>query len=276
MINENVQLNDHYHVKGGVLTSYALDFPFDIGNEGWCRPAVIVVPGGAYRFVSRREGEPVAAEFLARGFQAFVLDYRVRPDGVFYPEEMLELACAVDYVRKNAAHYNVNPDEIFAVGFSAGGHLVGSLSTNYRLAQEEYGDAIDPRLTAAGLIYPVISDRFGYAGTHENLFDGADDAVREAKLPLTRLDEQVSAQTAPAFLFSTCEDALVPSQNALNYALAMARNQIPYELHVYKNGPHGVSTAKEEINAGGESFRRDSAWMDDCAAFFRDFTAEKA
>ena len=101
-------------------------------------------------------------------------------------------------------------------------------------------------------------------------------AVREAKLPLTRLDEQVSAQTAPAFLFSTCEDALVPSQNALNYALAMARNQIPYELHVYKNGPHGVSTAKEEINAGGESFRRDSAWMDDCAAFFRDFTAEKA
>ena len=275
MKNETIALKDLYRVQGGTLTTYAMELPFDEGHEDWRRPAVIVVPGGGYHFVSRREAEPIGAEFWARGFQVFILDYLVAPDGVYYPEELLELACAVDYVRKNAGAYCVNPDEIFAVGFSAGGHLVASLSTNYHVALSEYAGDIDPRLTAAGLIYPVISDRYDESETHGNLFAGAEEAYREAKLPLMRLDEQVSEVTAPAYIFSTYEDTVVSSRNSLKYALAMAEAKVPYELHVYKNGHHGMSTAKTEINTGSERFVRNRAWLDDCAAFFRDFTVEE-
>lgn len=268
MINKTINLNELYDVKGGKLTSYIADFPFD-HNKKWQRPALIVAPGGAYMFCSKREQEPVAFEFLAKGYNVFVLEYLCAPDNVSYPEQLLELASSVDYVRKNAKEFSINPKEIFAVGFSAGGHLVASLSTDYRIAQEEYGKKLDCELTAAGLIYPVISDKYLHTDSHKNLNTNA------FKVFQTRMDERVCKKTAPAFIFSTFMDETVPSINSLKYAEALAQNNIPYELHIYKNGGHGMSVANAEINDNVKGISRNKSWVNDCAEFFRDYVSEK-
>lgn len=269
MKNFVVNLKDEYKVKGGRLTAYVADMPFDNVDKCWRRPAVIVVPGGAYRFCSKREQEPVAFEFLAKGYNVFILEYLCIPDNVMYPQQLLELAASVDYIRKNAESFSINPDEIFAVGFSAGGHLTACLSTDYTIAQREYGEKLDCSLTAAGLIYAVISDKYLHNESHRNL------GISDDKVSQTRLDEIVCERTCPAFIFSTCMDKTVPSLNSVKYAEALAKNNIEYELHIYKNGDHGMSVANAEINSAVDGISRNKSWVNDCAEFFRDYVIEK-
>ena len=156
MFVKEINLKDHYNVKGGTLRALCSSNPFDGGHEEWRRPALIVVPGGGYHFVSVREAEPVASKFYASGFQVFVLNYLCRPDGVVYPVELLELSSAIDYVKSHAQEFFVNPEEVFAIGFSAGGHLVADMSNEYENVPENYGGKLDCRLTGAALCYPVI------------------------------------------------------------------------------------------------------------------------
>ena len=132
-----VDLKEKYaFLQGGRLECILMDFPADCENPGWKRPAVVVVPGGGYAMVSKREGDPIASEFFANGFQAFVLTYEVTPN-VAYPEQLLELAAAVDYIKTHAEELSVNADEVFAVGFSAGGHLTGNLAVEYHTASQK-------------------------------------------------------------------------------------------------------------------------------------------
>lgn len=271
MTYEVIELNKYYNIKGGRLTVMASDCPLDNDKKGWCRPAVIIVPGGGYHFCSKREQEVVGYEFLARGYSVFVLEYLCSTDNVHYPEQLLELATSVDFIRKNAKEYSINPKEIFAVGFSAGGHLVANLSTDYTIAQKEYCGKINPQLTGAGLIYPVISDQYGYTDTHDNLFKG----TNKEKIALTRMDTLVGKNTVPAFIFSTTEDKTVPPMNSLKYATALAEKGITYELHIYKNGGHGMSIATKEINDKTKGISRNKSWVNDCAEFFRDFVKEE-
>lgn len=270
MINETILLSKYYNVKGGRLKSYVIDKPSDNPKDKWQRPSVIIAPGGGYHFCSKREQEVVALEFVSKGFNAFVLEYLCAPDNVHYPEQLLELAVAVDYVKKNAKAFSTSSKEIFAIGFSAGGHLVASLSTDYTIAQGLYTGDIEPKITAAGLIYPVISDEYGHCTSHDNLFKGI-----EKDTSKTNMDKLVNKNTCPAFIFSTFEDKTVPSLNSLKYAEALAKNGIPYELHVYKNGGHGMSLANAEINQTVDGISRNKSWMNDCAEFFRDFTKQK-
>ena len=136
-----VELKEYYPVQGGALNCIAMETPWSIGHENWRRPAVIVAPGGGYTHVSKREGEPIAMEFLAKGFQAFVLTYVCSPEAR-YPEQLIELASAVDYVKKHADEYFVNPNEIFVVGFSAGGHLTANLAVEYQNVSKKAGFAL--------------------------------------------------------------------------------------------------------------------------------------
>ena len=148
----NVELKKEYSsLCGGVLECMVMDYPWDGENTiGWRRPALIVVPGGAYAMTSKREGAPIASEFFARGFQTFVLEYVVAgEDGVPYPEQLLELAAAVDYVKKHAEELHVNPDEVFAVGFSAGGHLTANLAVDWCNVSEKFG------LDLSLLVFPI-------------------------------------------------------------------------------------------------------------------------
>ncbi len=274
MKSYTVQLKDIYpNLQGGTLDCILMDPPFDHLAPDWRRPAVVVVPGGGYGMVSKREGEPIASHFLAKGFQVFILTYLIRGDGVCYPEQLFELSCAMDYVKTHAAEMRVNPDEVFAVGFSAGGHLVGNLAVEFSKAGETWNTPIDAKPKAVGLAYPVIRYDAGHKDSHNNLLWGYSDEEKEALLPSLNLDTRVTNDTPPAFIWSTTEDACVPPKNALMYALAMSEHHIPYELHVYPQGGHGSSACSFEVNGPQFDFlKKNRKWLDDCSDFFRMFS----
>lgn len=274
MKSYSVELKENYpFLMGGTLSCLLMSQPWDV-VQAWKRPALIVVPGGGYSYASKREGEPVAAEFFARGFQTFILNYVSAPEGGHYPEQLLEVAAAVDYVKKHAAEMNVNADEVFVIGFSAGGHITGNLAIEYASVSQKVGCEIDCKPTAVGLCYPVISQKHGHQGSYNNLLEGYTDEAKAELLKTLNLDEAVSENTPPAFLWATAEDACVPADNALRYAAALDKHGISYELHIYPKGSHGLSTCTLEINGQSDALARARAWVDDCANFFRMFVAE--
>ena len=273
-----VNLAEKYSfLQGGTLDCIVTEYPYD-GEmlEGWALPALIVVPGGGYGMTSKREGFPVATAFMAKGFQTFVLNYLCAPQGVRYPEQLLEEAAAVDYVKKHAKELHINPNEVFLIGFSAGGHLVGNLAVEHQNIAQKAGVELDCKPTAVGLSYPVISKIDGHIGSYQNLLQGYSEEDQEKLLKTLNLNEAVTEQTPPAFIWATATDNAVPASNALRYALALANQGINYEIHVYPEGVHGLSTCRFSVNAQlGEQELRASRWVDDCACYFRRYIKEK-
>ena len=270
---ETIYLNEYYHIQGGKVEAFIGAKPFD-HEVDWKRPALIVVPGGGYGMVSKREAEPVAFRFLAKGFQVFILNYLCAPTAR-YPEQLLELACTVDYIRKNCEQYHVNPHEIFAVWFSAGGHLGGNLSTDYMQAVEAYGEELNCKLTASGLCYPVISPKHGHVWSFDNLTNNMGEEAKQTVLNKTYLDEVVNEHTSPAFIWATTEDQVVPVANSVSYAHALAKQGINFELHIYPQGVHGLSTCDMEINPENAFLAKNEHWIGACASFFRLYIEEK-
>lgn len=274
-----IDLKKEYELQGGTLDCMLVEFPFDstVQAPNWKRPAVIVVPGGGYGFVSKREGEPVALEFLRRGFHAFILTYVVGGEnGYSYPEQLLELSAAVDYVKKHAKEWRLNEKEVFVIGFSAGGHLTANLAVEHQNVSQKYGKALDCKPMAVGLSYPVISSVHGHRGSYENLLYGYSEEAKAELLKTLNVNEAVSEHTPPAFIWTTAEDTCVPPDNALRYASALDKQGINYELHVYPRGEHGLSTVGDEINVNLQpAVKKAAKWLDDCASFFRLYCEEK-
>ena len=273
-----VDLKEKYvFLQGGTLDCLVTEYPYDdVQPDTWALPALIVVPGGGYGMTSKREGFPIATAFAARGFQTFVLNYLCQPQGARYPEQLLEEAAAVDYVRKHAKQLHVNPKEIFLVGFSAGGHLVGNLSVEHQNVEQKAGVKLDCKPTAVGLCYPVITHVGGHFGSYVNLLNGYSEEAKEELFKTLDLNEAVSEQTPPAFIWATATDSVVPADNALRYALAMAKNGIDYEVHIYPEGGHGLATGRLDVNMQlNDETARTARWVDDCACFFRRYTVEK-
>lgn len=217
--------------NGGLLTCYVADCLTEIPSRK--RPAIVVCPGGGYRFVSQREAEPVALRFLQEGFNVFVLTYSVE---TAFPHPLFEVSMAVSYVRSNAGELHVLPDKICSMGFSAGGHLAGMSATMFDYSMEHgIGDC---RPDAVALCYPVITS--GEKVSHSGSFDvisGCDEQLRK-KLSL---ENAVTKYSSPAFIWHTFEDASVPVENSMLMAQAYARNGVPFELHIFEKGGHGLS-----------------------------------
>lgn len=222
------------------LTTYVLDRPEIYMHRR--RPAVIICPGGGYEIVYPGEGEPVALAFNARGIHAFVLHYSVRP--MRFPGALLELSNAVAWVREHAEAFQLDPDRIAVCGFSAGGHLAASLGVYWKegFIQRFLGlDNDENRPNGLVLGYPVLNAE-GMAGVVGNLLGKYPD---ERELELFSLDTHVSDFTPPAFLWHTCDDPGVSVQNSLRFVGALREKDIPFELHVYPHGGHGLSLANE-------------------------------
>ena len=141
------------------------------------------------------------------------------------------------YLKDNSDKYHIDPARVFACGFSAGGHLAAMLGTLWR--ETPQGALAKPAATI--LCYPVISfGEYAHAGSLANLAGGDEALARRLSLEL-----RVDGDTAPAFLWATADDAPVPAMNALLYAQALAGQGIPYALHVFPEGVHGLSLATE-------------------------------
>lgn len=269
MLHEIVNLKEKFPaLKNDVnLFTYAQDNSPEI-SPNRTRPAIIICPGGGYAFTSDREAEPLALSFMARGYQAFVLRYSVAPS--MYPTALLEVAAAFAYVRNEADKYHVATDEISVLGFSAGGHLSASFGTlwNDAMLSETLGVSTDMlKPNALILSYPVISSgEFAHVGSFDNL-TGEDVALRE----YLSLEKRVGAHVPPTFLWHTWSDTLVPVENSLLFATALRKNNVPFEMHIFPYGPHGLSLANEQcISPDANCINEHVAvWFDLCDKWLR-------
>jgi acetyl esterase/lipase len=199
------------------------------------RPAILVLPGGGYTYHSAAEAFPIAAWFRDAGFAAFVLQYRLRPYG---PEvSLLDAQRAVRLLRQRAAEFQLDPDRIAVIGFSAGGHLAANLSTHGDDGTTTAPDSVDRlgcRIQSAVLFYPGI--------LHGRL-DHATPGGREiaSVLSLDGLHHSVDAHTPPTFLIVGYDDTRVPYEHCLAYAAGLHRAAVRFELHVLGAGEHGGS-----------------------------------
>jgi acetyl esterase/lipase len=210
------------------------------------RPAVIILPGGAYRHISAREAMPVATEYLAKGFSTFVLSYTVSPNG-FFPCAMLETFTAVSHVRRNADSYGIDPNKIFVCGFSAGGHAAASAGVlwNHPITRNMGFTGSEHRPDAMVLCYPVItSGNFAHRESFVNLLGKSLD---EETLELVSLEKHVNQDTPKTFIWHTASDESVPVQNTLLLVNALIQNKIETEVHIYPRGEHGLSTARDDV-----------------------------
>ncbi len=204
-----------------------------------CHPGIIVVPGGGYRKVVAHEGEPVALQYLAKGFSVFVLRYTVFPEGAF-PQSLLELLNAVRYVRDNAEEFSVDPQCITVCGFSAGGHLTASAATLWKhpcLDGMIDEDRRRYRPDKVILCYPVTSYE-SHRGSYHNLAGGTEELTPE-RLELFSVEKQIDADTSPAYIWHNYADPVVKMGESLLYAKRMYEMGVPVEVRTYDDNKHG-------------------------------------
>lgn len=221
-------------------------------------PAVVVCPGGGYSMCSDREAEPVAFKYFAAGFHAFVFRYSVG-EAAKYPTPLTELCRALKLIRENAQEWDLIPNKIAVCGFSAGGHLVASLGVHWN--DEDIKELSDckngenkPNLMILG--YPVITNSYLNRGAIKRLAGDNDvDEIRKQ----TALQNHVSADTPPAFIFHGFADSVVPVRDSLVFAAALESQNIPVELHIYSHKFHGFSLA-DDITSTEPDFISQS-WM---------------
>lgn len=209
-------------------------------------PSVIICPGGGYRFVSNREAEPVAQMYFAAGYNTFILKYAIGEKAKdFYP--LCQLAATMAHVRKFAEEWHVESEKIAVCGFSAGGHLAGSLGTlsNTDEFKRVFGRKENIMPNAMLLVYPVITaDEHAHAPSIRKV-SGSEEGSEKYKW--FGLDNHVGKWTPPTFLCHMADDDGVPVQNSLKMANALSKAKIPYELHVLPKGGHGVSVCTETV-----------------------------
>ena len=245
---ENCNVKAYLHTSG---TSHEMEDNY--------LPTMIVCPGGGYGMVSDREAEPVALEYFAAGYQVFVLTYSVKERAKNF-EPLCQLAATIAHVRKYADEWRVMKDKIAVSGFSAGGHLACSLGTLYNEEKflEVWNRDDDIRPNAMVLCYPVITaDEFTHKGSIKNV-SGSEEGTEE--YAWFGLNNHVDSTTPPTFLWHTASDTCVPVENSLAMAKALSTEKVPFELHIFPEGWHGMSTCTNEVGANDAYLRRWIEW----------------
>ncbi|WP_053976697.1 alpha/beta hydrolase [Mangrovimonas xylaniphaga] len=214
--------------------------------------AVIICPGGGYGYLSfDKEGIQPAKWLNEHGVTALVLKYRLPHDGIMEDKSfgpLQDVQQAIRYVRTHANELHIDENKIGIMGFSAGGHLAASASTLYNEVVYEEGTVpLKPDFSI--LVYPVISMEEGvtHKGSKTNLL-GENPSKEEVEKFST--DEQINAQTPPAFLVHATDDGAVPVENSLRYYSSLVENNISAELHVYNQGGHGFGLKGRGSSAG--------------------------
>lgn len=219
------------------------------------RPSVVIFPGGGYEYCSEREGEPIAFQYLAAGYAAFVVTYTCKAR---FPAPLVDAAYTFYKIRLRAEEFCIDPDKIAVLGCSAGGHLAGCLATMWNdvsLVKTIGCTAEELRPNAAVLCYPVIS---GVTSPHVGSFEVLlGEEPSRSDLSRLSLENRVTPKTPPIFIWATANDGTVSAHNSLVMAKACISNKIPMELHLFDDGPHGISTCDMSV-AYGEHYLKEN------------------
>ena len=273
MKHERLELKNYFDFLGEEGRNPTLDIylPYnmvEMKREKQIRPCMLICPGGGYGMCSEREAEPVALHFLPEGFNVFVLTYSVEPNR--FPTQIREVAAAVELIYKNAEEWNCDTEKIAIMGFSAGGHLAAHYSTMFDCKEVRAVFPESKSVNASVLCYPVIT---GGEKAHKDSFYNLIGTTEptEEQLDYYSLEKHVDERSAPAFIIHTAEDELVPVHNSLMMATAYANAKVPFELHVYPHGPHGMALGNAITANGNLGYidKRYERWVDDSISFFR-------
>ena len=203
--------------------------------------AVVVLPGGGYGGLAQHEGRDYALWLNQQGLNAFVVQYRLGSKGYRHPIMLQDAARAVRLVRTRAIEWKVDPKRIAIMGSSAGGHLASTLLTQFDAGNPEAADPVDRQSSRPDLgilCYAVISmGEYTHQGSKNNLL-GSNPEPRLVELLSNEL--QVRKDTPPCFVWHTSEDKAVKVENALMFAGALQKAAVPFDLHIYQQGRHGI------------------------------------
>jgi acetyl esterase/lipase len=237
-------------------------FPADGTANG---AAMVICPGGGYGFLSPHEGEGYAHWLTGKGITCFVLKYRLGSHGYRYPVEFEDGERAIRLVRSRAAEWKIDPKRIGIIGSSAGGHLASMVMTRFDAGNSNATDVIEresSRPDVAVLCYPVITmDKFAHQGSKKNLL-GTNPPP--ALVEETSSELQVKKNSPPCFIWSTDEDKTVPVENTLEFAGALRKAGVPFELHVYQRGGHGQGLGK------GLDPQKWLPWVGECSRWLKE------
>lgn len=261
MIHKNIKIQAVGSAEDAHLETYILGDILD-GVRNRKSPLVLICPGGGYARTSNREAEPIALQFNSMGYQAAVLRYSCAP--AVYPTALCEVAESVKLIREHAEEWSVDTDKILIMGFSAGGHLAASYGVFWNeswLAEQMHCDKEMLRPNGLILCYPVISSKeeIAHKDSIKNLLG---DSYEELKEKMA-LEDWVGKQVPKTFLWHTFTDDIVPFWNSFRFAEALGKAGIPMEYHLYPQGGHGLSLAKEQTaNADGREIEEGcQSWL---------------
>lgn len=225
--------------------------------------SVLILPGGGYSHLSiDKEGTKVAQWLSSLGITAIVLKYRLPSDQIMKDKTIGPLQDAqeaIRYIRRNAEKWNLNKDKIGVMGFSAGGHLAATLSTHYNDTIYLVSDSVSAKPDFSILIYPVISmnNQITHKGSQNNLL-GVSPSV--SLIDKFSNEQHVNSETPPTFIIHATDDLVVPVENSINYYLALKKNKVPAELHLYEKGGHGFGLGVKDTS---------QYWTKDCENWLR-------
>jgi acetyl esterase/lipase len=221
--------------------------------------AMVICPGGGYGMLADHEGRDYALWLNQHGVAGFVLKYRLGSNGYRHPSMLLDAARAVRWARAHASDFKLDAHRIGIMGSSAGGHLASTLLTHFDNGDTNSADKVEQQSSRPDLgilCYPVISmGEFTHQGSRENLL-GQNPSPDDVKLLSNEL--QVTPETPPCFIWTTFEDDVVPMENTMMFAEALRKNHVPFDLHVYQKGAHGMGLADKP------PFARTHPWAADC------------
>ena len=228
--------------------------------------SIVVLPGGGYGALAPHEGQDYARWLNELGIAAFVLKYRLGSNGYRRPVMLNDAARAVRWVRANAARWSLDTKRVGIMGSSAGGHLASTLLTHFTDGKLDSADAVERQSSRPDLgilCYPVITmtDR-GHAGSRRNLLG---DSPPAELVRLLSNETQVTPRTPPTFLFHTVEDRAVPVGNSLMFASALEAAGVPFALHVYPKGVHGIGLGTRNWDPAARH-----PWTAACAAWLKE------
>ena len=252
---ENIDYKEGTNEKGTAFRSVSAPTltAFLPKKEKSTGTAVVICPGGSYRWLAfSKEGVKIAEWFNKMGVAAFVLKYRL-PNAAIMKNKTIgplqDAQKAIRLIRRNADKWNLNPEKIGIIGFSAGGHLAATASTHFNQKVYTPIDTISARPSFSILVYPVVSmdSVITHRGSRNNLLGKNPSAalVRNYSNEL-----MVTKETPPTFIVHAANDKVVNPVNSINYFLALKKNNIPAEIHIYETGKHGFGLGKKnETNA---------------------------